>query len=424
MSGDSAPRARANDAARSVLGKAPRTLGAPGWLTVAEALLAQHDLPAAANALDRCDARLAEHPRPRVQRRSEWMRPWVDAARMPSVPVPRPDTSAGCLRIGLIDYRTPDRAVQSRNLGDYVQTLSALGHVARFSELQFSGDDELAMQARRLQRNVEPSLRRTGERVDVELVPVFRDASSYQRFEGGVWALAFGWYMHSLFKRRFDFPFHPAVKPILVSFHCHARSMLDAGAVDYLKQNGPVGCRDIATLKVLTAEGVPAFFSGCLTTTVNVGFPELSPADRPPEGSAVVVDTDAPDIPSTAPRVTHHDPIVMTRSLAANLDAAYLRLDGYRRNYETLVTSRLHAYLPTTALGMSVDFRPRRVDDPRFTGLAPLTAEQLARMQTSLRDHIGAALAAIVSGASDADVRSAWRESVAEDVDRSRALVS
>lgn len=423
MSGTASPKARANDAARTMLGKAPRSVGAPGWLTVAEALLTQHDLPAAADALDRCDARLAEHRRPRIERRSAWMRPWVAGASSPKVTTPASEPSDGSVRLGLIDYRTPDRAVQSRNLGDYVQTLSALGHVARFSALCFTGDDGLASLARRLQGNVAPSLRRSGEQVDVELVPVFRDASSYQHFDGSVWALAFGWYMHSLFKRRFDFPFHPAVKPILVSFHCHAPSMLDPVTVEYLQRNGPVGCRDIATLTLLTAKGVPAFFSGCLTTTVNMGFPKLSPKDRPSEGSAVVVDTDAPDIPVAAPRVTHHDALVMTQSLSANVDAAYTRLDFYRRNYATLVTSRLHAYLPATALGMSVDFRPRRRNDPRFTGLAPLTAAEFGRMQTSLQDHIGVALGAITSGASDADVRRAWQESVGEDVERSRARV-
>ena len=67
--------------------------------------------------------------------------------------------------------------------------------------------------------------------------------------------------------------------PIFVSFHCNKRDLLTPDAVEYLRRYGPVGCRDWTTTHLLTSMGVPAFFSGCLTTTIGGVFPD-APAAR------------------------------------------------------------------------------------------------------------------------------------------------
>ena len=80
-----------------------------------------------------------------------------------------------------------------------------------------------------------------------------------------------GWFMHHPEK----FPPSPAIKPLLVSFHLNpeaAKTMLTPAAVEWLKANGPVGCRDTNTLAILAAHGVDAYFSACLTLTLGRTF--------------------------------------------------------------------------------------------------------------------------------------------------------
>jgi hypothetical protein len=423
---DHGAQERAEATAAAVHDRPVGGVGARGWLAVAEALLAEHDLAAAAVALDRCESRLQRHARPLVSRRAAWMREWT---LVPEAPADtrylvedgdRPSPVA----FGVLDYRIPDRSVQSRNRGDYIQSLAALGHVARHAGLRFLGDSDLAVETRALQSRISGATRIESPSRDAIVVPVNRDASSYQRIPDGTWTVLFGWFMHPLFGSRTDFPLHPSVRPIPISFHCHARSMLTDEAVDYLRHYGPVGCRDLSTLRLLRSLDVPAFFSGCVTTTVGLGFPPLVEPDRPDRDSVVVVDADAPDAPVTAPRFTHHDVGVLSRSLAANIDDAVSLLDHYRRYYSRMITSRLHAYLPARALGLRVDFRPNRPNDRRFAGLAPLDEPALLAMQERISSHLSQAIGAVVAGGDDATVRAAWREAVDADVQAARALVA
>ncbi len=108
---------------------------------------------------------------------------------------------------------------------------------------------------------------------------IHRDASMYQEIPEGTWTLCFGWFMHPLFKMRYGFPLHSALRPLFVSFHCNKRDLLTDDAIAYLKRYGPVGCRDWTTVYLLLSAGVPAFFSGCMTTTVSTVFPETD--ERP-----------------------------------------------------------------------------------------------------------------------------------------------
>ncbi len=186
---------------------------------------------------------------------------------------------------------------------------------------------------------------------------IHRDASMYQEIPEGTWTLCFGWFMHPLFKMRYGFPLHSALRPLFVSFHCNKRELLTDDAIAYLKRYGPVGCRDWTTVYLLLSAGVPAFFSGCMTTTVSTVFPE---ADARPDASAPVGYVDVLDgsVPAGAPTYQHSDRAVRRRSFLENCDDAVDRLETYRRDLSKVVTSRLHAYLPLRSLGVPVDFKP------------------------------------------------------------------
>lgn len=60
--------------------------------------------------------------------------------------------------------------------------------------------------------------------------------------------------------------------PLFISFHINntaAPLMLSQKGIDCLKKNQPVGCRDSYTLNLLKSHGIEAYFSGCLTLTLD-----------------------------------------------------------------------------------------------------------------------------------------------------------
>ena len=142
--------------------------------------------------------------------------------------------------------------------------------------MRLHGREDLIDLLGQFRDRVRPERRRDDVAADVEVITVHRDASIYEPIPEDTWILCFGWFMHSLFRMRHGFPLHRNLRPIFVSFHCNKRELLTPDAIDYLKRYGPVGCRDWTTVDLLLSIGVPAFFSGCLTTTIDTVFPDLA----------------------------------------------------------------------------------------------------------------------------------------------------
>ena len=175
--------------------------------------------------------------------------------------------------------------------------------------------------------------------------------------------IAFGWHMHSLFRLGFGLPYHPNINPIFVSFHLN-RSRADAGAIDYLRAHGPVGCRDWTTVDLLLSAGVDAFFTGCLTTTVNAVFPDREDVERRASRAWSPPSTCPPAAPDqgrppgrgrspTAARVPRGS------AWSTGIAGGDRLLEHYQRRYGRVVTSRLHSYLPATSLGIPVELPAR-----------------------------------------------------------------
>jgi hypothetical protein len=62
------------------------------------------------------------------------------------------------------------------------------------------------------------------------------------------------------------------INPLFVSFHMNntaAPAMLSEIGIAYLKKHQPIGCRDQFTADTLNAKGVEAYFTGCLTLTLD-----------------------------------------------------------------------------------------------------------------------------------------------------------
>jgi hypothetical protein len=342
----------------------------------------------------------------------DWMQPWV-AANPDSPTAPPPP--GGRRTFAVMDYGHPSATKASANIGDHVQTIAALGHLVRHQGVRLHGREDLVDLLEQLRSRTRPERQRTGVDTDLEVITAHRDASIYEPIPEDTWILCFGWFMHSLFRMRHGFPLHGNLRPVFVSFHCNKRELLTPDAIEYLRRYGPVGCRDWTTVDLLLSIGVPAFFSGCLTTTIDTVFPDLT-APPGPDAPVAYVDVPADDVPPGAPTFRHSSDAVRRRSFVANVYAALELLETYRRKHRGVVTSRLHCYLPLRSLGMDVDFQPKNRSDVRFDGLIDITDAAFDATREGLLTQLEQVFTAILSGRPEDEVYALWREITAADV--------
>lgn len=343
-----------------------------------------------------------------------WMSRWA-----PRIAAGAAVPSAGAqdtVSFGVIGYDQPDPRNTSSNIGDYVQTIAAMSHLVRHTGVRFD-DSDLGQFARDLQARVPADLRVDSPQVPVTLHQVDRDASSYSDVPSGTWMLAFGWYGHKIGGVRHDFPFPTHLRPIYISFHLNKRALLTDETIEHLKAHAPIGCRDHSTVDLLLGQGIPAFFSGCMTTTVRYVRPDGTP-ERPTDAPTVWIDLPAP---KGALRVRNERPDVRAADMVTNLRTALSSLDDYASACGKVVTGRLHAYLPARSLGCQVDFSPRNPSDIRFAGLAPLTDDEVFEMGRGIGDLLEPVIGAILAGDDEDAVRRIWTEVTAERVASSRA---
>ncbi len=77
-----------------------------------------------------------------------------------------------------------------------------------------------------------------------------------------------GWFTHNIH----NWVPSEDISPIFVSFHMNntaAPFMLSDKGVAYLKKHEPIGCRDQFTANTLMEKGIEAYFTGCLTLTLD-----------------------------------------------------------------------------------------------------------------------------------------------------------
>ena len=335
------------------------------------------------------------------------------------------DVPGGAIPVAVIDYQTPDHVLTSGNVGDYVQTLAMLGNLVLMPNVAFTGEDGLGEVANDLQRRVPSSLQRAEATGSIHLIPVDRDFSSAADIPVGTWMIAFGWHMHSLFDLRSDFPYHPNIRPLFVSFHVSRLEMLTEEAKDYLRRHGPVGCRDWTTVFLLLSAGIDAFFSGCLTTTVDALFPPREAVYRG-KGAVGVIDLSRTAAGREARDVrvySHQSDEYRYMSASEGIRAADVTLAAYQRDLDRVVTGRLHAYLPLTSLGVPVEFKTSHPGDVRFAGLLGFQPgdPRLDELRTGIRALIGATFERILGGASEDEVYALWRDLTRDQVAEAKA---
>lgn len=191
--------------------------------------------------------------------------------------------------------------------------------------------------------------------------------------------IANGWFSH----RPEGWPPPSSVIPLLISMHLSLEiwegigkldidvpsAFISQSSVDYLKQFGPVGGRDIHTTTLLLSAGIDAYMSGCLTLTLD--------RDQTVERDEYIVCFDLPNkVIESIHKKTRRPLVLLTHNYyngnhAERMARAEKLLDLYQRAY-CVVTTRLHCALPCLALQTPTLLIDTASDQYRFSGLHEL----------------------------------------------------
>lgn len=204
-----------------------------------------------------------------------------------------------------------------------------------------------------------------------------------------------GWYQLS--DEDHFIPKSSLIKFLPVSIHINNTNEAFPKVLERLADLAPIGCRDLATLDFLERNGISAYFSSCLTTTLDIKFsdPEILSGKKSRHG-VYFVDL-KPGYPCSLFNfcksvlgsrraiisrevealkkefateqiytLTHEVPLTTTHQerffLAEKLLKAY-------SSAKCVITSRIHAALPCLALGTPVVLVIRKKDVKRYGGL-------------------------------------------------------
>jgi len=159
-------------------------------------------------------------------------------------------------------------------------------------------------------------------------------------------------------------------EPLFISFHVtnehnSNKKIVNSKFYDYYKKYEPIGCRDYDTVELFKSIGIDAYFSGCLTLTLNNEYDYRTDDiylvdpfykyNATPKYLRKAIDTLVPeDYKKDVTFITHNDLLSMHR-----VDQRLERARGILKKYATakmVITSRIHVALPCLALGTPVYF--------------------------------------------------------------------
>lgn len=236
----------------------------------------------------------------------------------------------------------------------------------------------------------------------------FIERETLKQYDGDqVKVILNGWFMHDAKQ----WPPSELIVPLPISMHINPSvysKFSEKSSIDYLRSVMPIGCRDLSTRDYLLKNGIEAYFSGCLTLTLNKKdfnvIPEI-------EDTILVVDF-LQNRGSVSHLLNRYD-ISMLDKLLRLPKAVFEKmtygnskkiveekLEGMDVNYLTtqfsisdpehlrckkaeymldminsakgIITSRIHVALPALALGTPVLFVDPAMDSSRFNGIKEL----------------------------------------------------
>ena len=181
--------------------------------------------------------------------------------------------------------------------------------------------------------------------------------------EAGI-LIANGWFMHD-YKA---FPPSSKLTPFYISFHLASiKLLLSKENRNHFKKFGPIGCRDRKTQLLFLLNGIPAYYSGCLTVIFNKQSQDYKFSST---DTIVMVDNvDHPfpeEIKDQIKKITNkellffnHDPIHTESHFNdyLKINEAYInQLMAAYQGADLVITNKLHCALPCLSLGIKVIF--------------------------------------------------------------------
>lgn len=167
--------------------------------------------------------------------------------------------------------------------------------------------------------------------------------------------------------------FSEKINPLFVSFHISNTESVSGETIDFLRKHQPIGCRDYATRDFLLSKNVDAYFSSCLTTTLDT----YAVNDDERNEKVIFCDYDKSDVyihevigNIVGDRLVENTEHLYEKNMSpdACFDEAKRLLDIYARA-SLVVTTRIHCALPCLALNTPVILCVPYYDIKRFKGL-------------------------------------------------------
>ena len=188
-----------------------------------------------------------------------------------------------------------------------------------------------------------------------------------------------GWFMHTKMgywelttpPPEKAWPPSNALAPFFISFHISPSFFSEAfteEGIEYLKNHAPIGARDLPTLRILQEKGIPSYFSGCLTLTLENPFKERDEIIYLVDVDDEVADYIKKNCSSPIVRTTQGKPLLHFLSKEHRLKYAEYILNLYRKA-KCVITTRLHVALPCLAFETPLLVLSEPLVDPRFDGL-------------------------------------------------------
>eukprot|EP00277_Geminigera_cryophila_P012691 CAMPEP_0179434810 /NCGR_PEP_ID=MMETSP0799-20121207/19056_1 /TAXON_ID=46947 /ORGANISM="Geminigera cryophila, Strain CCMP2564" /LENGTH=607 /DNA_ID=CAMNT_0021213825 /DNA_START=1398 /DNA_END=3218 /DNA_ORIENTATION=- len=169
------------------------------------------------------------------------------------------------------------------------------------------------------------------------------------------WLIGNAWYGAKGTK----WPPGPLARMLMVSFHTEGeliKTMKDniQWLLKYNMEVGPVGARDLYSLREFEKMGIDAYFSLCMTLTLDFGHRKKNHT----RSHIVVVDVRKEHLPPAI----RNDPSVVyvsaehggCRNRTKRFERAFYLVQLYAKSAKVVVTSRIHAALPAAAQGVPV----------------------------------------------------------------------
>ena len=170
-----------------------------------------------------------------------------------------------------------------------------------------------------------------------------------------------GWFL----KNKFNWPPSEYILPFFIGTHFSSvpywgikDEFLDSVGAEYLKKYEPIGCRDNHTVEKLKKRGVDAYFSGCVTLSLE-RFENVRNTEK-------IILVDVSDAVKKCVSKKYRDVEIITHSIKPSnkenfncfsWDERARRVEELLKKYQgakLVITTRLHCALPCLALGTNV----------------------------------------------------------------------